>query len=519
MPKDNEVIPRKRGKGDHLCVFVHGLWGNPGHLAYMSDALQVTHDTSKLRILVVKKTAGWHTYDGIDTCGERVAWEIENEIKESENEGVKIKKISVVGYSLGGLIARYSIGLLYSKGYFDEIEPMNFCTFATPHLGVRTPLQGVHNHFWNVLGARTISVSGRQLFTIDSFRDTGRPLLAVLADPSTIFYKGLSMFKNKTIYANIINDRSVPFYTSSISSTNPYLDLTKISANYVPGYSPNILDPDTPFSVISEPPAPEEIALKDRILSTTAKVPKVIGFSLLICIGTTIYLLNAGLQHVLSMRRIQMHCSEEQGRGYAALPFLASKIQDEVDQAVIEGNHARKEEYLEEESGSELSDGAPATRRQRSRSRSRSRSSSRSYSTSSSMASDETAVPSSYTTTPPNPVASDKTNGKLDTSNGIKSHDNIDADEEVDISKPLLSNPNSNSNSPTNPDDEFPTLALTEEQFGMIENLDSLGIRKFHVWIHNARHSHAAIIMRRPRKSFEEGKMVISHWITERFEL
>jgi hypothetical protein len=189
----------------------------------MSDALQVTHDTSKLRILVVKKTAGWHTYDGIDTCGERVAWEIENEIKESENEGVKIKKISVVGYSLGGLIARYSIGLLYSKGYFDEIEPMvcclfieilygtdgyqNFCTFATPHLGVRTPLQGVHNHFWNVLGARTISVSGRQLFTIDSFRDTGRPLLAVLADPSTIFYKGLSMFKNKTIYANIINDR------------------------------------------------------------------------------------------------------------------------------------------------------------------------------------------------------------------------------------------------------------------------------------------------------------------------
>jgi hypothetical protein len=320
--------------------------------------------------------------------------------------------------------------------------------------------------------------------------------------------------------------QSVPFYTSSISPTNPYLDLTKISANYVPGYSPNILDPDTPFSVISEPPAPEEIALKDHILSTTAKVPKVIGFSLLICIGTTIYLLNAGLQHVLSMRRIQMHCSEEQGRGYAALPFLVSKIQDEVDQAVIEGNHARKEEYLEEESGSEHSDGAPATRRQGSRSRSRSRSSSRSYSTSSSMASDETAVPSSYTTTPPNPAAGSaekldktdgKTDGKLDTSYGIKSHDNIDADEEVDSSKPLLSNPNPSS--PTNPNDEFPTLALTEEQFGMIENLDSLGIRKFHVWIHNARHSHAAIIMRRPRKSFEEGKMVISHWITERFEL
>lgn len=39
-------------------------------------------------------------------------------------EGQNIKKLSIVGYSLGGLIARYAIGLLYSKGWFDKLEPV-----------------------------------------------------------------------------------------------------------------------------------------------------------------------------------------------------------------------------------------------------------------------------------------------------------------------------------------------------------------------------------------------------------
>lgn len=53
---------------------------------------------------------------------------------------------------------------------------------------------------WNVLGARTLSASGRQLFTIDKFRDTERPLLEVLADPESIFIKGLAKFERRTLY-------------------------------------------------------------------------------------------------------------------------------------------------------------------------------------------------------------------------------------------------------------------------------------------------------------------------------
>jgi dienelactone hydrolase len=59
--------------------------------------------------------------------GERVANEIEESIEELARSGTEIKKISVIGYSLGGVIARYAIGLLYSKGLFEKIEPV-VCT-------------------------------------------------------------------------------------------------------------------------------------------------------------------------------------------------------------------------------------------------------------------------------------------------------------------------------------------------------------------------------------------------------
>lgn len=57
-----------------------------------------------------------------------------------------------MAHSLGGLIARYAIALLYSNGdnakgeavIEDKIaglEPVNFITFATPHLGNRSHKQ------------------------------------------------------------------------------------------------------------------------------------------------------------------------------------------------------------------------------------------------------------------------------------------------------------------------------------------------------------------------------------------
>ena len=67
-----------------------------------------------------------------------MAQEIEEELERLQHGGSKVTKLSVVGYSLGGLIARYSVGLLYSRGWFaGGLQPVNFTAFASPFLGVR----------------------------------------------------------------------------------------------------------------------------------------------------------------------------------------------------------------------------------------------------------------------------------------------------------------------------------------------------------------------------------------------
>jgi hypothetical protein len=64
----------------------------------------------------------------------------------------------------------------------------------------------------------------------------------------------------------------------------------------------------------------------------------------------------------------------------------------------------------------------------------------------------------------------------------------------------------------------FPILALTEQQFSMIDNLNSVGLTKYPVHIQNVRHTHAAIVVRSNRESFWEGRVVVGHWARE-FEL
>ncbi len=100
------------------------LWGNPNHLEVMARSLRAKHPEENLHILVAKRNSGSFTYDGIELGGERVCQEIEEEIKKLAKAGQEIKRFSLVGYSLGGLVARFCVGLLYSKGFFEKITPV-----------------------------------------------------------------------------------------------------------------------------------------------------------------------------------------------------------------------------------------------------------------------------------------------------------------------------------------------------------------------------------------------------------
>ncbi|KAH9940836.1 DUF676-domain-containing protein [Epithele typhae] len=219
----------------HLLVLVHGMWGNPSHLAETRRVMLATRGAAadasrsvgpggeRLHVLVAETNQEAATYDGIDWGGERVAEEIYAEVKSLQKEGRKVTRFSVTGYSLGGLVSRYVIGILHQRGFFDTVTPVNFNTLATPHIGLPkypTFLSSLTNYF----GPKLLSRTGEQFYTVDKWSKNGRPLLEVMADPSRIFYQALASFQHVRIYANAVNDLTVPYVTAAIKATDPFLN-------------------------------------------------------------------------------------------------------------------------------------------------------------------------------------------------------------------------------------------------------------------------------------------------------
>lgn len=65
----------------HLLVLIHGMWGNPSHLASMHRIMEQTHvqqspDGTNLHVMLAETNKDESTYDGIDWGGERVASEV-----------------------------------------------------------------------------------------------------------------------------------------------------------------------------------------------------------------------------------------------------------------------------------------------------------------------------------------------------------------------------------------------------------------------------------------------------------
>jgi hypothetical protein len=325
---------------------------------------------------------------------------------------------------------------------------------------VRTPLIGTHNHIWNVLGARALSTSGRQLFTIDNFRDTGKPLLAILADPDGVFIQGLAQFKHRSLYANVVNDRTVTYYTAAISRIDPYVKLEDIKINYVKGYSSVIIDGENPVSA-KEPEALPAFTQRLRTGTQTlfTRLPIAAFLVVFLPIGSVAFVLNSAIQSFRSQQRIRLHEEGKAGidiQGYRS--SLINNVRREFEDMFENVNNTQDQEYLLD--GSE-----------------------------------ELATPKSQITTHKNSPSHSSTALMSDM-------DGVDEKAVNNVNNGL----------------EFPTLALTPAQFAMIDALDGIGFKKHPVYIHKHRHSHAAIIYRRTGPSFDEGKVVMKHWL-DNFEI
>ncbi|KKY21590.1 putative lipase serine [Phaeomoniella chlamydospora] len=446
---------------------------NPDHLKYLSETLQNHYGKDKLVTLNCKSNAGNFTYDGIDVGAERAVKEIRAFSKKLNEDGQPITKFSIVGYSLGGLLARYVIGCLDHDGFFQSIKPVNFTTFATPHLGTRTPLTLWTSHVFNTFGPKIVSASGQQLFVMDEFRDTKMPLLEIMTDPDSIFMRALAKFEVKTIYANILNDRLAHFYTTAISASDPYAeaDLNKLKYNYVEGFEPIVIDGRNPCEPLKEGETPIHTpTYLETIGSSARKVATVCAIAIAAPIFATGLMATSAIETYRSQRRIRLHSnSEEALRLPNVIKKVASDLEDKVETIA---------------NSSPITDLTMPTMQQQDIATPNS-------SSSSSPDTSSTTLPASHTKQPP-------------TTTTTTTQDSQEDDLEI-LERQL-------SHLPT------PQLALLPSQFRMISHLDKIGLQKFHIYIHNTNWTHAAIVVRQPwRSAFGEGKTVVRHWIERQF--
>ncbi|GAB4825898.1 hypothetical protein Ancab_008765 [Ancistrocladus abbreviatus] len=223
---------------DHLVVMVHGILGNANDWKFAAEQF-VRALPDKVFVHCSERNAAKLTLDGIDVMGERLAEEVLEVIKQAP----QLRKISFVAHSVGGLVSRYVIGKLYQpptcsnaedsmandsveslRGTIGGLEPMNFITVATPHLGSRGNKQ-VPFLFGVTAFEKAASViihwifrrTGRHLFLTDD--DEGKPplLKRMVEDHYEYpFILALQAFRRRVAYSNVGYDHIVGWRTSSI---------------------------------------------------------------------------------------------------------------------------------------------------------------------------------------------------------------------------------------------------------------------------------------------------------------
>ncbi|KAI7750187.1 hypothetical protein M8C21_026284 [Ambrosia artemisiifolia] len=236
----------------HLVVMVNGLIGSAKNWRFAAKQFLKKYPQD-LIVHCSKSNSALATLDGVDVMGTRLADEVISVIQRYPN----LDKISFIGHSLGGLIARYAVAKLYtqdcanqlyqgngnyrseeksitqvnlcsdhvSNGKIGGLEPINFITIASPHLGSRGHRQvpmfcGIRS--LERLGYHTSGVlkrTGRHVYLKDKLNGQPPLLVQMANDTEDLkFISALKSFKRRVVYANVLSDHLVGWSTSSIRS-------------------------------------------------------------------------------------------------------------------------------------------------------------------------------------------------------------------------------------------------------------------------------------------------------------
>ncbi|RYR42202.1 hypothetical protein Ahy_A08g038673 [Arachis hypogaea] len=208
----------QRPKPTHLIIMVNGLIGSAKNWKfaakqflkrYPHDAVVHCSECNPARL----------TFDGVDVMGDRLAKEVIVVIKRHPS----VKKISFVGHSLGGLVARYAIAKLYegdistefsheSKNCEGQIAGLEPCPMF---FGSR------HAEKAAIRVSGLLRRTGKHLFLTDGINGKPPLLLQMVRDSEDLkFISALRSFKRRVAYANVRYDKLVGWSTSSIRRRN-----------------------------------------------------------------------------------------------------------------------------------------------------------------------------------------------------------------------------------------------------------------------------------------------------------
>ncbi|XP_054779304.1 uncharacterized protein LOC129287156 [Prosopis cineraria] len=239
-------IGNSKNDPDHLLVLVHGILASPSDWIYAEAELKRRLGKNFL-IYVSSSNTYTKTFTGIDGAGKRLADEVMQVVEKTKT----LKRISFLAHSLGGLFARYAIAVLYSpdanncdqhddlencktessqrKGFsrgrlIAGLEPINFITLATPHLGVRGKNQlpfllgvPILEKLAAPIAPIFVGRTGSQLFLTDGKPNRPPLLLRMASDcEGGKFISALGSFRCRIVYANVSYDHMVGWRTSSI---------------------------------------------------------------------------------------------------------------------------------------------------------------------------------------------------------------------------------------------------------------------------------------------------------------
>ncbi|KAI5657338.1 hypothetical protein M9H77_26131 [Catharanthus roseus] len=272
-------IVNSKDEPEHLLVLVHGILASPSDWIYFEAELK-RRLGRKFLIYASSCNTYTKTFTGIDGAGKRLADEVMQVVKKTES----LRKISFLAHSLGGLFARYAVAMLYkpknsidqlneddsspnakaktlyssNSGSIAGLEPINFITLATPHLGVRGRKQlpfllGVPflEKIAPPLAPIFVGRTGSQLFLTDGKPNRPPLLLRMASDcEDGKFISALGAFRCRILYANVSYDHMVGWRTSSIRREK---ELVKPPQRSLDGYK-HVVDVEYCPPVSSEGP-------------------------------------------------------------------------------------------------------------------------------------------------------------------------------------------------------------------------------------------------------------------------